>query len=224
MGASTLYQVGDALPDVSSALAFARQLLTRFGTGTAARADFSLNDIATVEQFQYARRYFNHGTFMGDERYLHDPRYREFWRTLARWGFEEKYEGLWVETELQPQLAALWPLPEGVQFQLQEGRTPDTFPFSAAHTWIEPEIDIAVAAAGPLTVDIAWDSPLRGLPAPKLCGVQLCLNGVWTVQCSASAPGVHTVYLSIGTRNSEEIAERWLHDTGLDVGEDLAGW
>jgi len=224
VGASTLYQVGDALPDAGGALAFARQLMDRFGSGAAEGADFALNDIATVEQFHYARRYFGHGTFMGSERYLHDPGYREFWQTLARWGFEEKYEGLWVETDLQPQLAALWPLPEGVEFQLTTGSTPSTFPFSATYDWSETDIDIAVAAAGPLSVDIAWFSPLRGLPAPKLCGVQLCLNGVWTVQCSEPAPGVHSVYLSIGTRNSEEIAERWLHGTGLDVGEGLAGW
>ncbi|QMU70494.1 hypothetical protein [Streptacidiphilus sp. P02-A3a] len=223
MGASTLYQVGNALPNASSALACARQLLTRFGTG-AARAEFAFNDIATSEQFHYARRYFSHGTFMGDERYLNAPGYREFWQTLARWGFEEKYEGLWVETDLQPQLAALWPLPEGVQFQLLSGSTPRTFPLRSGDDLTAPEMDIAVAAVGPLTVDINWYSSLLGLPAPKLCGVQLCLNGVWTVQCSEPAPGAHAVYLSIGTQNSEEIAERWLHETGLDVGEGLAGW
>jgi hypothetical protein len=41
-------QVGDVLPDASDALAFARQLMTRFGGGAATGADFALNDIVAL--------------------------------------------------------------------------------------------------------------------------------------------------------------------------------
>ncbi|MDX6328543.1 MAG: hypothetical protein QOI83_926 [Streptomycetaceae bacterium] len=41
-----------------------------------------------------------------------------------------------------------------------------------------------VGVLGPLTMDIVWECPLYGLPDPKLCGIQLCLNNVWKEQHS----------------------------------------
>jgi hypothetical protein len=45
-----------------------------------------------------------------------------------------------------------------------------------------------VGVLGPLTMDIVWECPLYGLPDPKLCGIQLCLNSVWKEQHSEPAP------------------------------------
>ncbi|MER5826412.1 hypothetical protein ABT086_30140 [Streptomyces mirabilis] len=102
-----------------------------------------------------------------------------------------------------PELASLWPLPQGVQLQLMQGKTPSTFPLRDCDECTETEIDGTVAACGPLSIDISWFSSLRGLPNPNLCGVQLCLNSTWTEQCSEADPGRHSVSLSIGTRNSD---------------------
>ncbi|MFG2858459.1 hypothetical protein ACGFZ9_49360 [Streptomyces mirabilis] len=122
-----------------------------------------------------------------------------------------------------PELASLWPLPQGVQFQLMQGKTPSTFPLRDCDECTETEIDGAVAACGPLSIDISWFSALRGLPNPNLCGVQLCLNSTWTEQCSEADPGRHSVSLSIGTRNSDVDARDWLQGTGLRFGETQLG-
>ncbi|MFJ1610890.1 hypothetical protein ACIOHS_47515 [Streptomyces sp. NPDC088253] len=223
MGASMLYQVLEPLPDARSALLFARQLLTRLGAATPDMPSLSFNDIATQEQFQYARQYFTCGTFLCSKRDLQDSRVQQLWQTLHRLGFRDASLG-WVETELQPELASLWPLPQGVHFQLMKGRTPSTFPIRDSDECTEMEIDGAVAVCGPLSIDISWFSALRGLPNLNLCGVQLCLNSRWTEQCSEPDPGRHTVYLSIGTRNSDADARDWLQGTGLRFGESQLGW
>ena len=223
MGASMLYQVLEPLPDARSALLFARRLLARYGAGTPDMPSLAFNDIATQEQFQYARRYFTCGTFLCSKRDLLDSRVQELWQILDRLGFRETSPG-WVETELQPELASLWPLPQGVQFQLMEGKKPSTFPLRDCDECTETEIDEAVTACGPLSIDISWFSALGGLPSANLCGVQLCLNSTWTEQCSEPDPGRHSVYLSIGTRSSEEDVQEWLHGTGLRLGKGLLGW
>ncbi|MEU6281351.1 hypothetical protein [Streptomyces sp. NPDC047028] len=223
MGASMLYQVLEPLPDGETALRFARQLLARFGAGAPELPSLAFEDIATREQFQHARRYFTGGAFSrstGDRR---EPRVEELWETLDRLGFRDRSEG-WVGTELQSELAPLWPLPPEVSFQLTNGRTPHTFPVRDPDECTEKEIDDAVAACGPLSIDIGWLSALRGLPSAKLCGVQLCLNSRWTVQCSEPDPGRHAVYLSIGTRNPDEAAQDWLRATGLRLGKAQLGW
>ncbi|QHA08980.1 hypothetical protein GQF42_42225 [Streptomyces broussonetiae] len=223
MGASMLYQVLEPLPDARNALLFARQLLARFGVGTPDMPSLSFNDIATEEQFHHARQYFTCGTFLCSQRDLQDSHVQELWQTLDRMGFRDTSPG-WVETELQPELSSLWPLPQKVQFQLMKGKTPSTFPIRDQDECTETEIDDAVAACGPLSIDIDWFSALRGLPSSNLCGVQLCLNSRWTEQCSEPAPGRHNVYLSIGTRNSDEVARDWLRGTGLRFGESQLGW
>jgi hypothetical protein len=223
MGASMLYEVLEPLPDARSALLFARQLLARFGAGAPDLPALCFNDIATQEQFHYARQYFTCGTFLCSKQDLQDSRVQELWETLDRLGFRDTSLG-WVETELQPELASLWPLPQGVQFQLMKGKTPSTFPIRDSDECTETKIDGAVAACGPLSIDISWFSVLRGLPNSNLCGVQLCLNSTWTEQCSEPDPGRHTVYLSIGTRNSDADARDWLQGTGLRFGKSQLGW
>lgn len=88
----------------------------------------------------------------------------------------------------------------------------------------ETEIDGAVAVCGPLSIGISWFLALRDLPNSNLSGVQLCLNSTWTEQCSEPDPGRHTVYLSIGARNSDADAWDWLQGTGLRFGESQLGW
>ncbi|GAA2300979.1 hypothetical protein GCM10010234_49790 [Streptomyces hawaiiensis] len=224
MGASWLYEVLEPVPDAWSGLQLARRLLGRFGDGTPDLPSLSFDDIATREQFRYARRYFTCGTFLCSKRDLRDSRVQDFWQTLYRLGFRDTLSPGWVETELQPELASLWPLPPGVQFQLMNGKTPSSFPIRDCDECTETEIDDAVAACGPLSLDISWISALRGLPSNNLCGVQLCLNSIWTQQCSEPDPGRHRVYVSIGTRNSDDAAREWLHGTGLRFGEPHMGW
>ncbi|MFD3499382.1 hypothetical protein [Streptomyces sp. NPDC058678] len=223
MGASMLYQVLEPLPDARTALLFARELLARFGTGTPDMPSLSFNDIATREQFHYARQYFTCGTFLSSKRDLQDSRVQELWQTLYGLGLRDTSTG-WVETELQPELASLWPLPQGVRFQLMKGEAPSTFPIRDCDECTEAEIDRAVAACGPLSIDIDWFWALRGLPSSNLCGVQLCLNSTWTEQYSEPDPGRHAVYLSIGTRNSDEDVRDWLQGTGLRLGKSQLGW
>lgn len=148
MGASMLYQVLEPLPDARSALRFARELLAQLGADTPDLPSLSFNDIATQEQFQYARQYFTCGTFLSSKRDLQDSRVQELWQTLYHLGFRDTSSG-WVETELQPELASLWPLPQGVQFQLMKGKTPSTFPIRDSDECTESEIDCAVAVCGP---------------------------------------------------------------------------
>lgn len=224
MGASMLYQVMEPLPDARSALLFARQLLARFGTGAPDMPSLTFNDIATQGQFQYARQYFTCGTFLCSKQDLQDSRVQELWQTLYHLGFRDTFVPGWVETELQPELHSLWPLPQGVRFQLMTGRTPSTFPIRDCDECTETEIDSAVAACGPLSINISWFSALRGLPNSNLCGIELCLNSTWTEQCSEPDPGRHNVYISIGTRNSDDAARNWLQSTGLRFGQPQMGW
>ncbi|WP_129311452.1 hypothetical protein [Streptomyces sp. L2] len=223
MGASMLYQVLEPLPDRRTALRFARHLLARFGAGAPDLPSLAFEDIATREQFHHARRYFTCGAFSCSTRDLQDSRVQELWRTLGRLGLQDRSDG-WVETELEPGLGSLWPLPEGVSFQLLRGRRPATFPVRDPDECTETEIDDTVAACGPLSIGIGWLSPLRGLPSATLCGVQLCLNSRWTVQCGEPDPGRHAVYLSIGTRTRDEAAQEWLRATGLRLGKAQSGW
>ncbi|WP_251096272.1 hypothetical protein [Streptomyces sp. Caat 7-52] len=223
MGGSMLYQVLEPLPDRASALLTARTLLDRFGEGDPDDVSLDFLQIATREQFEHARQYFAHGAFNCSEKDLRSPGIAQTWRTLRSLGFLESEPG-WVDTRLEPELAALWPLPHRANFMLTRGSIPSTFPVRDSDWYTEEEIDDAVEACGPLSLDVSWSSALRGLPAAKLCGVQLCLNSSWTGTGPEPDPGVHTVYLSIGTRNPEEVALDWLGRTGLRFGQGLWGW
>ncbi|MFJ9895372.1 hypothetical protein ACIQPR_18870 [Streptomyces sp. NPDC091280] len=127
-----------------------------------------------------------------------------FWRRLHALDVprgESRYE---VDVELAPNLEALWllPSPEICLEPWRDAWSPLIFR-SLEETCREADIDALVADVGPLSFDVGSDAALRGLPSSKLCGVQLCLNSVWTSQIAEPAQGTHGVYLSIGTRNRD---------------------
>ncbi|MFJ6215627.1 hypothetical protein ACIQGZ_20190 [Streptomyces sp. NPDC092296] len=92
---------------------------------------------------------------------------------------------LLLDVRLRPEPAALRPLPDGAHLSLGA-----TAPFGDEDTEdedtededdsTEAELDAMVAVLGPLTMGVAWESPPRGLPGAKPCGVRLCRNGEWT--------------------------------------------
>ncbi|WP_269857208.1 hypothetical protein [Streptomyces sp. RPT161] len=122
-----------------------------------------------------------------------------------------------IDAELRAGLVDLWPLLASRRIML--GVT-GVFRFEEC---TEADVDAMVADLGPLTLDVQWECPLRGLPHGKLCGVQLCLNGAWKWQYSEPQPGAFCVYVSIGTRN-HHVEDEWVRASGLRLGEPLGGW
>ncbi|MFE9448898.1 hypothetical protein [Streptomyces sp. NPDC006739] len=223
---SMLYQVLEPLPDAVGALGRARELLGEFAEWADEPYSPEIGPVVTVEQFHYARRYFGEAVFAcRDGRRFPPERLVEFRSVIDRTGGLRGGDDYGVEVELRPEFAELWPLVEKWELELNlPGWSVPPFrvrPDDESCT--EAELDLMVEAVGPLGFDVAWDGALRGLPSSKLCGVQLCLNSVWDVQCTEPAPGTHAVYLSIGTRN-RDVAEEWLSRTGLSLGPALVGW
>jgi hypothetical protein len=219
---SLLYEVLEPLPDAETALRRARELLRDFADWAVEPEAPQIGPVVTAEQFAHAREFFRQGRFMTDRRFP-ETGLEDFWTRLKALGVPRGASPFEVAVELTPDLGGLWPLPSEVWLQLWFQNQP---PFDLADpddTCTEAEVDAMVAAVGPLSLDVSWDASLHGLPSSKLCGVQLCLNGVWTSQCSEPAQGTHGVYLSIGTRN-RDVQEEWLAATGLALGEPLLGW
>lgn len=223
MGMSLLYRVLEPLPDARTALDRARELLSEFGEWVDDPETPDLGSVVTVDQFWHARVYFGRGEWRtASGRPFPEEGMDGFWEGLRRLGVDRGDDAYRVEVDLTPELATLWPLPAEVE--LEPARV-DASPFGlpSLDTCTEAEVDQMVAAAGPLGLDVHWYAGLRGLPSSKLCGVQLCVNSVWTEQCSEPAPGNHAVYLSIGTRN-RDVQDDWLRATGLTLGPAQTGW
>jgi len=218
VGASVLHEVLPPPGDAPSALRRARGLLREFASQVKGPI-VQLGAVATVEQLHQARRFFTRGSFWTD-----DATFRARARRLGAVCEEDAYR---IVVQLASDLEALWPLPPDVELEHL-----DPGPDRAGPLWCtnpdlpcdESVLDAAVIELGPLALDAYWYAALHALPAVKLCGVELCLNCVWTVQCAEAAQDVHGVYLSIGMRNPPDARERWLGATGLRVGEALAGW
>ncbi|MEU9170273.1 hypothetical protein AB0D34_21115 [Streptomyces sp. NPDC048420] len=223
MGMSMLYEVLEPLPDAESALRRARELLSEFAEWVDDPGLPVTGPVITAEQYAHASRFFREGWFMThDGHRFPETGLEDFWTRLHALGGprgESPYE---VQVELTPELAALWPLPAEICLQPLRDAWPPLV-VSDLETCREADIDALVADVGPLSFDVHWDAALRGLPSSKLCGVQLCLNSVWTSQCPEPEQGTHGVYLSIGTRN-QDVQEEWLAGTGLALGEALLGW
>lgn len=220
---SLLYEVLEPLPDAESALRRARELLEEFADWVDDPEPPDIGPVITAEQYAHAARFFREGYFRTHNG-LRFPEtgLEDFWTRLHALGVprgESPYE---VQVELTPELAGLWPLPAGIRLYPWGDAWPPLV-LSDLDTCREADIDALVADVGPLSFDVHWYAALRGLPSSKLCGVQLCLNSVWTSQCAEPAQGTHGVYLSIGTRN-RDVQEEWLAATGLALGEALLGW
>ncbi|AOR37147.1 hypothetical protein BFF78_17695 [Streptomyces fodineus] len=129
-----------------------------------------------------------------------------------------------ADMQLRPDLADLWPLPEGLSLSL--AKTP---PFGGPDSepeddCTEEELDRMVSVLGPLTMNVSWGCSWRGVPDFKNCGVRLCLNSVWTEQHPEPAPGEFGVWVALGTHADWSPAgQAWLRDSGLTLGEPQAG-
>ncbi|MFF4629242.1 hypothetical protein [Streptomyces griseorubiginosus] len=225
MGASLLYQVLEPLPDSASAVRRARELVKAFTEWVDEPSSPEVGPAVTREQYEHARRLFAFGVLTRrDADALPLDRLTELRRVIDRTGALRDGDPYRMTVELRPEFARLWPLVEeaGLQIELP-GRITPPFDVGEEDTTTEAGLDRMLEAVGPLAFDVAWEGSLRGLPSAKLCGVQLCLNSVWTSQCTEPAPGTHTVYLSVGTRNLD-VQDEWLRRTGLDLGPAQAGW
>lgn len=219
MGASLLYEVLPPPRDAHSALRRARTLLSEFASN--ARGPWvQLGPVVTVEQFRQARDYFTRGSFW--------TKNADFRARLAQLGVMCDENDHRIQVELTFELEALWPLPEDIELDdlhVGPGEPRPSWLTSPDDPCDESVLDITVAHIGPLALHAYWYAPLRGLPAPKLCGVQLCLNSTWSMQDGAeTAQGSHSVYFSAGTKNTQADREQWLAATGLRFGEALDGW
>lgn len=222
---SALYRVCESLSDAPSALSRARAIMRDL-------ADWNgfpwpqLELVTTAEQYVHAVRTFGAARVAG-ERAL--PGVGPFLDELRHRGvaFDRKELSsrfAW-DLRLRPDLADLWPLPEGLVFTL--AKTP---PFGGPDSepeddCTEEELDRMVSVLGPLTMNVSWNCRWRGLPEFKDCGVQLCLNSVWAEQYAEPAPGEFGVWVSLGSRVAWTPAgEAWLRDSGLTLGEAQTGW
>lgn len=220
MSHSRLYRLLEPVPDAASALARGREVLRTYGYREPDDPCADLQPVTTAEQLRHALGYFTKARIMGDP----VPEDAEALRAdLVRLDIpflEPEPDGHFlIDVELRPQLLELWPLLSPLRLHLG---LDDPFWYDES---TEEQVDAKVAALGPLAMDISWECPLEGLPDPKLCGVQVCLNSVWVEQSSEPRPGSFGVYLSIGFRaRNWAVEEDWIRDSGLRLGEPQAGW
>ncbi|MGW5248563.1 hypothetical protein ACWEQN_32890 [Streptomyces sp. NPDC004129] len=224
MGMSLLYEVLEPLPDAESALRRARELLRDFADWADDPDIPEIGQVVTAEQYAHALTFFRQGRFMTRAgRRFPETGLEDFWRRLHALGVPRGDSPYEVQVELIPEFEGLWPLPPEICLEPWRDAWPPLVLSRLEENCREADIDALVADVGPLSFDVGWHAALRGLPSSKLCGVQLCLNSVWTSQSAEPAQGTHGVYLSIGTRN-RDVQEEWLAATGLALGEPLLGW
>jgi hypothetical protein len=221
---STLYRVLEPFPDAPSALARARAITHDLADWVALPWP-RVNDITTVEQYAYALNTFDTAR-VGGER---EPHVVPFLDELRRRGavtpdVKQPKDYFTGDLRLSPDLADLWPLPDGVTLVLATSP-----PFGAPggepeDKCTEEELEQMVSVLGPLSLDVRWDCVWSGLPEFKGCGVLLCLNSVWVPQHIEPSPGEFGVWISLGPRvawTSE--GQTWLRDCGLRLGEPQQG-
>ena len=224
MGMSLLYEVLEPLPDAESALRRARALLREFADWADDPDIPQIGQVVTAEQYVHALTFFREGRFMtrAGMRFP-ETGLEDFWRRLHALGVprgESPYE---VQVELIPELEGLWPLPPEICLEPWRDAWPPLVLSRRRRTAGKPTSTPWSRTSARCRSTWAGTPALRGLPSSKLCGVQLCLNSVWTSQSAEPAQGTHGVYLSIGTRN-RDVQEEWLAATGLALGEPLLGW
>lgn len=184
-----------------------------------------LEEVTTREQYLHAVHTFSVGR-VGGERHLSGigPYLGELARRGIAFDRKEPSHLFIVDMQLRPDLADLWPLPEGMTFHLNLTPPfggPDSEPEDDC---TEEELDRMVSVLGPLTMSVSWNCGWRGVPEFKNCGVQLCLNSIWTDQYAEPAPGEFGVWVALGSRAAWSPAgEPWLRDSGLTLGEPQAG-
>lgn len=221
---SILYRVRKSFPDAPSALSQARAIMQDLAEWKTIPWP-QLELVTTAEQYMHALRTFGAARAVWDralpgfETFVHELQRRDVpvdWEELSGWFIGDM--------PLRPELADLWPLPEGLTLTLAATAPfgdPDSEPEDDC---TEEELDRMVSALGPLNMNVSWNCGWRGLPGFKGCGVRLCLNSVWTEQHAEPVPGEFRVYVSLGSRVARTPAgEAWLRDSGLPLGEPQTG-
>ncbi|WP_393096796.1 hypothetical protein [Streptomyces sp. LN325] len=221
---SILYRVREPFPDAPSALSRARAIMRELSDWKTVPWP-QLELVTTAEQYVHAVRTFGAALAAWDRDLPgFEPVRDELRRRGVAFDWEERSYMFITDMRLRPDLADLWPLPEGLSLSL--ARTP---PFGGPGSepeddCTEEELDRMVSALGPLTMNVSWDCGWRGLSDFKGCGVQLCLNSVWAEQYAEPAPGDFGVWVSLGSRVAWSPAgQAWLRDSGLPLGEPQTG-
>lgn len=223
---STLYRVRESFLDAPSALTRARAIMHDLADWTALPWP-QLKPVTTAEQYAHALQAFDTARIYGNQgrpgvgAALDELRRQ----SVITFDNEEPNSSFAGYLRLRPDLAELWPLPEGLTLTL-DSALPFGHPYSEPdENCTEEELDQMVSVLGPLTLNVRWDCGWRGLPEFKDCGVQLCLNSVWLEQIAKPSPGEFGVWVSLGPRVAwTPEGEAWLRDSGLPLGEPQQGW
>ncbi|MFE5138906.1 hypothetical protein ACFRDV_14745 [Streptomyces fagopyri] len=210
----------ESISDAPSALSRARAIMRDLADAVGVPWP-QLGEVTTREQYLHAVHTFSVGRVAG-ERYLSGigPYLDELACRGVAFGRMEPSHLFIADMRLRPDLADLWPLPEGMTFHLNQ-----TPPFGGPHSepedaCTEEELDRMISALGPLAMNVSWGCGWRGVPEFKNCGVQLFLNSVWTGHHPEPAPGEFGVHVALGSRAAWSPAgEAWLHDSGLTLGK-----
>ncbi|MFJ9567938.1 hypothetical protein ACIRQQ_48995 [Streptomyces fuscichromogenes] len=223
---STLYRVRESIPDAPSALTRARAISRDLADWTCFPTP-RMEPVTTAEQYAYALSAFDTARIYGNQA---EPGVRPCLdelrrRTVVTFDNEEPNSSFAGYAILRPDLIDLWPLPEKLTLTLDS-----TSPFGDPYSEPDPdcteeELNDMVPVLGPLTLNVDWDCGWRGLSESKDCGVQLCLNSVWTRQIAVPSPGEFGVWISLGNRIAWTTeGENWRRDCGLSLGEPQQGW
>ncbi|MGQ5648466.1 hypothetical protein ACUJ8H_00130 [Streptomyces sp. EKR5.2] len=221
---SILHRVCEPFPDASSTLSRARAIMRDL-------ADWNgtpwpqLDLVTTAGQYMHAVRTFGAALAAWDRDLPgFGPIRDELQHRGVAFDWEERSYVFITDMQLRPDLADLWPLPEGLSLSL--ARTP---PFGGPDSepeddCTEEELDRMVSALGPLSMEVSWNCGWRGLSDFKGCGVQICLNCIQVDQHVELSPGEFGVWVSLGSRVAWSPAgQAWLRDSGLPLGEPQTG-
>lgn len=221
-----LYRLRESFPDAQNALARAREISRELADWTSCPTP-RMEPVTTAEQYAYALSAFDTARIYGNQAEpgvgpcLDELRRR----TVVTFDNEEPNSSFAGYAILRPDLIDLWPLPEKLTLTL-DSTSPFGDPYSEpAPDCTEEELDDMVSVLGPLSLNVDWDCGWRGLSESKDCGVQLCLNSVWTRQIAVPSPGEFGVWISLGNRIAWTTeGENWRRDCGLSLGEPQQGW
>lgn len=220
---STLYRVRESFPDAPSALTRARAIMRDLADWFTAPWP-QLEPISTAEQYAYAIRSFDTARTVVDR----EPRIFPFLDELERreaitFDAEQPRSCLTANLRLSPDLADLWPLPEGVMLSLDTTLPFGTPESEAEDDATEEELDRMVSVLGPQSLDVNWDCGWRGLSETKDCGVRLGLNTVRAEHTSEQSLGDFGVWLRLGARVAwTPEGQTWLRTCGLPLGDPQA--
>ncbi|MFJ8135030.1 hypothetical protein [Streptomyces sp. NPDC096013] len=223
---SILYRLRESFSDAPNAVARAREISRELADWTSCPTP-RMEPVATAEQYAYALSAFDAARIHGNQAEpgvgpcLDELRRR----TVVTFDNEEPNSSFAGYAILRPNLIDLWPLPEKLTLTLDS-----TSPFGDPYSEPDPdcteeELDDMVSVLGLLSLNVDWDCGWRGLSESKDCGVQVCLNSIWTQQTTEPSVGEFGVWISLGNRIAWTTeGENWRRDCGLSLGGPQQGW